>query len=141
MYIFKVFFNFIFICKIDKCRYHFLMPLKITYTHIHTNAEFFICNQKGPLPFLFSILFQHSLKGPNKLYSSFTEIKVDFLLFLMYSCRNKAKPKHLVKNASIIFCSFNLLNYLLKQPLYIKIQNEKNILIHLTQKKVQMRDI
>lgn len=39
------------------------------YTHIHTDVQFFICNQNEPLTFHVSILLQHSLKGPNKLYS------------------------------------------------------------------------
>lgn len=137
-----MFFNFIFICKINKCQYYFLMPLRITHTHTH-RCRILHCNQRGPLSFHFSIFFQHSSNRPNKLYSSFTEIKVD-LLFLMYSCRNKAKPKYLVESAAVIFCNFNLLNYCLKQPIYIKIQNEKNKkhtnLLNL-KKKVQMRNI
>lgn len=117
-YIFlKVFFNFIFICKRDKWQHHCLVPLRVTYPPIlthNTDAGFFTYNQNGPLTFHFSILFQHSLKGLNKLYSSFIEIKGEFLLVFTDSCRKKNKIKKSCEKCSIIFCNLNLLNYLLK---------------------------
>ena len=126
MYIFKVF--FIFVCKTDKRHYHSLMALRVT----HTDAEFLTCNQEGPWPFHFSILFQHSWKGSNKLYSSLTEIKVCFLLLLMYSCGNKAQPKYLVGRLSLQLQPIKLL---FKVANLYKNTKWKNILICLTQKK------
>lgn len=89
--------------------------------HTYTDAGFFTDNQRGPLSFHFRILFQPSLKGLSKPCGSFIEIKGEFLLYFTYFCRKKNKIKKSCEKCSIIFWNLNLLNYLLKQPIYIKI--------------------
>lgn len=69
------------------------------YTHREMQNSLLVI-RRSPDLFILAFCFSIHEKGPNKLFSSFTEIKVYFLLVLMYSCRNKAQPKYLVGRLS-----------------------------------------